>query len=239
MHQHCHRCGLDLPISADLTTFCPHCGAPQLYLQEYDRAPEADPNAPSDSTGTPPPPHPGQLLPRVIDWQTAIRCAALVAAIAELLNVIALPVPPMSVISNLWVLTASMTTLALYQRRRPLATMDARVGARIGLATGLALIACVTFALAVAGVVARFALHSTASFDATITQLLQQMTVQLTHAAEANPDLPAVLRFVASPEFRAGYILLSVAIGATVVLFVSTLGGAVGGLLRTRRRATS
>jgi hypothetical protein len=239
MHSHCHRCGLDLPISADPTTFCSHCGAPQLYLQEYDRAVEADPNAPSDSTGAPPPPHPGQHLPQAIDWQTAMRCAALVAAIAALLNVIALPVPPLSVISNLWVLTASMTTLALYQRRRPLATMDARVGARIGLATGLALIACVTFALAVAGIVARFALHSTAGFDAQITQLLQQMTAQLTRSAEGNPELPAVLRFVASPEFRAGYILCTVALGAALVLFVSTLGGAVGGLLRTRRRATS
>jgi hypothetical protein len=232
MQQHCHRCGGELTPGDEITSFCPHCGAPQLYLQEHNRS-----NIPADadSTGTPPPPHPQQ-----VDWKTAIRCAALVAGIAALLTVLALGLPAIPFLGTLgtfWTLTAAMTTVAFYQRRRPLAKMDARVGARIGLTTGLALIACFTFTMAAAGVVARFVLHSTSGFDAQITELLQQMTVQLSHSEAGNPELPWWLRFVASPEFRAGYVLATVATGSVILLFFSTLGGAVGGLFRTRRVA--
>ena len=231
MHKFCHRCGLELPSGSDSTAFCPHCGSPQLYLQDHDR-----PILPAEpeSTGAPPPPH-----PQIVAWQTAIRCGALVGGIAALLTVIALPIPALSFLSTIWTLTASMTALALYQRRQPLAVMDARIGARIGLTTGFILVVCLTFAMAAAGVVSRFALHSTGELDTYLNQLLQQMTVQLSHSAAGNPELPQVLRMVASPEFRAGYALFCVAILSAVLLFFSTLGGAAGGLLRTRRRLAS
>jgi len=197
-------------------------------LQEQDR-----PILPAeiDTTGVPPPP-PTQI----VAWQTAIGCAALVALVAALLTVIALRLPSLSFLSTIWTLTASMTALALYQRRQPLAVMDARIGARIGLTTGFILVICIAFAMAVVGVVSRFALHSTADLDAYLNQLLQQMTVQLSHSAAGNPELRQVLRMIASPEFRAGYALFCVAILSAALLFVSTLGGAAGGLLRTRRR---
>jgi predicted RNA-binding Zn-ribbon protein involved in translation (DUF1610 family) len=231
MQEHCHRCGGELSEGDETTSFCPHCGAPQLYLQEYDR-----PNGATepDSTGAPPPPH-----PQVVDWKTAIRCAALVAGIAAVLTVLAmgLPgIPLLGTIGTFWTLTAAMTAVTFYQRSRPLAKMDARVGARIGLTTGVALVACIAFAMAAAGVVARFMLHSTGGFDAQVTELLQQVTVQLSRSAAGSPELPGVLKFVASPEFRAGYALATVATGAVILLLFSTLGGAVGGLFRTRRQ---
>jgi hypothetical protein len=228
MHKFCHRCGLELPSGTDSTAFCPHCGAPQLYLQEHDR-----PILPTeiDTTGVAPPPH-----TQLVAWRTAISCAALVAAVAALLTVIALRVPALSFLSTIWTLTASMTALAFYQRRQPLAVMDARIGARIGLTTGFILVVCLAVAMAAAGVVSRFALHSTGELDAYLNQLLQQMTVQLSHSAAGNPELPQVLQMVASPEFRAGYALFVVAILSAALLFISTLGGAAGGLLRTRRR---
>lgn len=231
MQEHCHRCGGELSSGDEGTSFCPHCGAPQLYLPEYDQ-----PNGATDqdSTGAPPPP-----LPQMVEWKTAILCAAAVAGIAAALTVLAmgLPgIPLLGTVGTFWTLTAAMTAVAFYQRRRPLAKMDARVGARIGFTTGLALVAGLMIAVAAAGVVARFALHRTAGFDAQITELVQQMTVQMSHSAEGNPELPGVLRFVASPEFRAGYVLMMVAMGAAAVLLFSTLGGAVGGLFRTRRR---
>jgi hypothetical protein len=88
------------------------------------------------------------------------------------------------------------------------------------------------------GLVARFGLHRTAEFDAQITEGVRQMTAQLTRSAAGNPELPGVLRFVGTPEFRAGYVLTSVATAAVILLLFSTLGGAVGGLFRTRRRVT-
>ncbi len=231
MQHHCHRCGGELSSGDEGTSFCPHCGAPQLYLPEYDR-----PNAVAeqDSTGAPPPPP-----PQMVDWKTAIRCAAVVAGIAAALTVLAmgLPrIPLLGTIGTFWALTGAMTAVTFYQRRRPLAKMDARVGARIGFTTGLTLVACITIAVAAAGVVARFGLHATAGFDTQITEMVRQTTVQMSHSAAGNPELPAVLRFVASPEFRAGYVLSMVAMGATILLLFSTLGGAVGGLFRMRRR---
>jgi hypothetical protein len=165
----------------------------------------------------------------------------LVAVIAAALTVLAmvLPrVPLLGTVGTFWTLTAAMSAVSFYQRRRPLAKMDARVGARIGFTTGLALVASLTTAMAGVGLVARFGLHRTAEFDAQITEGVRQMTAQLTRSAAGNPELPGVLRFVGTPEFRAGYVLTSVATAAVILLLFSTLGGAVGGLFRTRRRVT-
>ena len=236
MQQHCHRCGGELSEGDEVTSFCPHCGAPQLYLPEYDRPSVA---AEQDSTGTPPPPP-----PQMVDWKAAILCAAAVAGIAAALTVLSmgLPgIPLLGTIGTFWTLTGAMTAVAFYQRRRPLAKMDVRVGARIGFTTGLGLVAFITVAMAAAGVVARFGLHATAGFDAQITtqlaELVRQTTAQDSHSAAAgSPELAGFLRFMATPEFRAGYVLGTVAFGAAVLLLFSTLGGAVGGLFRTRRR---
>ncbi|WP_213807071.1 hypothetical protein [Granulicella sp. dw_53] len=227
MQEHCHRCGGDLPRGDEVTPFCPHCGSPQLYLQEYDRpilAPDADS---SETTGAPPPPH-----PQLIEWKTAIRCAALVAGIASVLSLVATRVPLVSPLSTLTILTASILTLTLYQRRRPRARMNASVGARIGLIVGISLVVCLAISMAIAGLIARFSLHSMAAFDA---ELAQQMRTQIEHAAAANPTSPELLHYFLTPEFRAGMMLTGIAMLALLLLFLSTVGGAVGGLFRTRR----
>jgi hypothetical protein len=231
MHQYCHRCGGELSPGDQVPVFCPHCGAPQLYLQEYDRAVPAE--AASTSTGAAPPPH-----PHMVEWQTAIRCAAFVAVIAAILSVIGLRLRVVTLLSYFWIFSASMTTLTLYQRHRPNAWMDARVGARIGFTSGLLLVSAVTFAMAVAGVVTRYLLHATGDFDTSISQLFDQVAVQISRSAAGNPELPRILQYISSPEFRAGYALFGIAFTASVLLILSTLAGAVGGLLRTRRRVT-
>lgn len=201
-----------------------HCGAPQLYLLEHD-VPETAGEL--NTTGTAPPPHPGQ-----VEWQTAIRCAVLIAGVGALLSLLATRIPVLSPLSTLWILSASLTTLSLYQRRRPLAWMNAGVGARIGVVVGLALITFVAAAMAIAGLVARFGLHSMGNFDA---ELARQMHAQIEHAAAANPATPELLRYFYTPEFRAGMMLAGIGMMAGVILIFSTLGGAVGGLMRTRR----
>ena len=103
-------------------------------------APEAD------TTGAVPPPRPQQ-----VEWKTAIRCAVLVAGIAAVLSLVAARVELVSPLSWLWTISGSIITLALYQRRRPLAWMDAGVGARIGVVVGLALVACLAVAWPSAG----------------------------------------------------------------------------------------
>src|ERR1700722_2360653 len=123
MHEFCHRCGGELQAGEGASTFCSHCGCPQLYLQDY----EEQTGAPDgDTTGAVPPPH-----PRQVEWKTAIRCAVLVAGIAAVLGLVGSRLEVVSKLSWVWTISGSMIAVALYQRRRPLAWMDAGVGARI------------------------------------------------------------------------------------------------------------
>jgi hypothetical protein len=227
MHEFCHRCGGELPAGDGLLPFCPHCGAPQIYLLDHEQAPVA---AEGESTGAAPPPRHQQ-----VEWKTAIRCACLVAGIAAVLSLVAMQAPRLSLLSWLWTISGSLTTLALYQKRRPLAWMDAGIGARIGMVVGLALVTGLAVSTAAAGLVARYALHSMGAFDA---QLTEQMHTQIEHAVAANPQQSNVLQYLYSPEFRAGMMLAGFAMISGFVLVLSTVGGAVGGFLRTRSRAS-
>ncbi len=233
MQKFCHRCRCGGELAPGSSPFCPHCGAPQLFLTESARSP-SDPGASPSSTGALPPPRPHQ-----VEWHTAIRCAALVAAVAALLSLVATRLPFLSPLSSLWILSASLITLGLYQRRRPLAWMDAAIGARIGIVAGLSLDASLAVVFTISGLVARFKLHSLGAFDAEINDLLSQITAQLSRSAPGNPELPSILRFVTTPEFRAGYALTVVATMAVILLALSIAGGALAGLIRTRRGAAA
>lgn len=225
MNEFCHRCGGDLPAGNGLSPFCPHCGSPQIYLQDYEEQTGA---GDGDTTGAVPPPR-----PRQVEWKTAIRCALLVAGIAAVLSLVSSRVEMVSPVTWLWTVSGSMITLALYQRRRPGAWMDAGVGARIGVVVGLSLMACFGVATAVGGLVARYALHDMAGFDA---QLTEQVHVMVQKMQATNPQPPDALAFLYSPEFRAGLMLAGFAMLSGFLVVLSTVGGAVGGLLRTRRK---
>ncbi len=227
MHEYCHRCGGELPARDGASPFCPHCGSPQIFLQDYEQQSGA---SEADTTGAVPPPRPQQ-----VEWKTAIRCAVLVAGIAAVLSLVAARVQLVSPLSWLWTISGSIITLALYQRRRPLAWMDAGVGARIGVVVGLALVACLAVAMAIGGLVARYGLHSMAGVDAQLTELLH---VQFEKAAAITPQPPEVQRFWYSPEFRAGMMLAGFGMLAGFLLVLSTVGGAVGGFMRMRRKVS-
>ncbi len=226
MHEFCHRCGGALAGDGS-SPFCPHCGTPQIYLQDYE---EQTGTSEANTTGAVPPPHPQQ-----VEWKTAIQCAAVVAAVGGVLSVVAMRVEVVSPLTWMWTITGSLTTLALYQRRRPLAWMDAGVGARIGMLAGLALVMCLAVSAAIAGLVARYGLQSMAGFDAELTQ---QLHAQIDKAVTANPETKTVTGFLYSPEFRVGMMLAGSALVAGFVLLLSTVGGAVGGFLRMRRKVS-
>src|SRR6202051_2166663 len=81
MQEYCHRCGGELPARDGMSPFCPHCGSPQISLQDYEKRTGA---AEHDTTGAIPPPKPQQ-----VEWKTAIRCAALVAGVAAGVRLVA------------------------------------------------------------------------------------------------------------------------------------------------------
>jgi hypothetical protein len=225
MQEYCHRCGGELPESRGESPFCPHCGSPQLFLPDYE---EQTGSAEADTTGALPPPSPQQ-----VEWKTAIRCAVLVAGIAAVLSVVSARVQLVSPLTWLWTVSGSLITLALYQKRRPQAWMDAGIGARIGIVVGLALMACFAVAMAAGGLVARFGLHSMAGFDAELTQMLH---AQIQKASATTPEPPEVVQFLYSPEVKAGMMLAGFAMLSGFLLVLSAVGGAVGGFLRTRRK---
>ena len=166
-----------------------------------------------------------------MEWKTAIRCAAAVAAIGALLSLGSMRVQMLSPVSFLWVMSASLITMGLYQKQRPAAWMDVSIGARIGLVVGLCLAVGLGAAMAGWGLVARFVLHSMGSFDAQIEEQVQQSIQK-----SATPVPADMLGFIASPEFRAGIMLAGFAMVSAFLLLLSTLGGAFAGLLRMRRR---
>src|SRR5260370_11726420 len=103
MQEYCHRCGGELPARDGMSPFCPHCGSPQIYLQDYEKQNGA---AEPDTTGAIPPPRPQQ-----VEWKTAIRCAALVAGDAAGLSLVAQRVRGVSLSSMLVTVRRLMLTL--------------------------------------------------------------------------------------------------------------------------------
>jgi hypothetical protein len=163
-----------------------------------------------------------------VEWKTAILCVLAVAAVAAVLTLLAAQVPKLTFVSWLWTISGAAIALGLYQRRKPQAWMDAGVGARIGIVAGLALIVSIAVAMAIAGLVARYGLHTMGSFDA-------ELRSQIEKAAAMNPQPAEAMRYVKLPEFRAGIMLGGFAMMSGFVMIFSTLGGAMSGMLRTRR----
>ena len=169
-----------------------------------------------------------------MEWKTAIRCAAAVAGIGAALSLVAMRVDVLSPVSLVWIMSASLITLGLYQKRRPAAWVDVGVGARIGLVVGICLALGLGTAMAGAGLVRRYGLHSMGNFDAQMAEQIQtlQKTIQ---QQPVTPATAGMVKFVNSPEMRAGLMLTTFAMATAVLVVLSTLGGAFAGLLRARR----
>jgi len=231
MQENCHRCGGDL---AGDTAFCPNCGAPQLTLALEQQSVETSgqQSEGAASTGATPPPR-----PQAIDWRVAIRYAVAVAVMGALLSLAAVKIDVLSLPSVLWMVSASMITLGLYQKRLPAARIDAGIGARIGLVVGLCLALGLVASMTGWGLVERYALHGMGSFDAQMAAQMAQAQQQLQQRAVAQqtPIPPELAGLIRSPEFRVTAMLAGYAMLAGVLMIISTIGGAFGGLLRMRR----
>jgi hypothetical protein len=71
-----------------------------------------------------------------------------------------------------------------------------------------------------------------------MTQQLQLLHAQLEKSSTANPDVAMSLGFIQTPEFRGGMMLCGFGLLAGFLLVLSTVGGALGGLMRTRRNVS-
>jgi len=250
MHELCHRCHGEIPEvpgssrgDDDAVLFCPRCGAPQIHLQEHMHAEAPAADAVPTTGAVPPPRPPGAAgLPGRIDWEAALVCTGLVAVVAASLAAIGIESIPVAFVGALWTISGAVIAIRLYNRRRPQAWMDARIGLRIGVAAGLLIVAATCVTAATAGVVMRFGTHSMAKFDeenaqerkalqtriiAWFDQNVQDKDMQQRYAEEMNsPQMN-------SPEMLAGSALFGRALQGFFILAISALGGAFAGRLLT------
>ena len=235
MQETCHRCGGDLTGESH---FCPQCGAPQLTLALEQQSPDMRGEAAdgTPSTGAMPPPRPAGAAG--VDWRVAMRYAAVVTAVGAALSLAAIKVDLLSLPSVLWTASGSMIVLGLYQKRLPAARIDPGIGARIGVVVGLCLALGLAASMAGWGLVERYALHGMGSFDAQMaTQMaLAEQRLQQRAVAQQTPIPTDITGLVRSPEFRATAMLMGYAMLAALLMVISAIGGAFGGLLRARRR---
>ncbi len=217
----CHRCGT--AVSSE-DTFCPSCGAPQLRFE------------PNEDTAT----YAAGLrqaygvhTPNSIRWKQAIRAAITVAVPMGIMS--SNLVPLVSLGCCLWIVGGAIAAVALYRRRAEVSVLAAKTGARIGLVAGvLAAFATMLFS-SISLAIERFVLHHGATIDSTFQTQLEQ----LVRMAQSNPDpqgqMQAFLRFLATPDGRAAWILTGTGTLSAGIVVFSTLGGAIGARLLTRR----
>jgi len=248
MREHCHRCHGELPDRAAANPyddegallFCPRCGAPQILLPDHMRV-EAAEVRPANSTGAMPPPRPaaaaGTVAAGQVDWRAALAAGALVAGVGAVLELIGLKSNAASFLSVLWTMGGAVIALGLYARHRPRAWMDARVGLRVGVATGLVLVAAMGIALAATGVVMRYGTHSLASFDSEVAAnfelMRQQLVVRMQEQQQPAQVQQKILGFMGSQEVRAGLAVFYMGLLGGVVVLISAGGGAFAGMMRT------
>jgi hypothetical protein len=220
--------------------FCPRCSAPQIMLPEHMRS-DGDGVATNETTGaTPPPRVRDQTDPKQIDWRAALSAAGLVALVAGVLRIAELKFDVVSLVWFFWLLCGANLALGYYARKRPTAWMDARVGMRIGLVTGVLMCATMAVVSGAAGVVVRYGLHGMTTFDqqqAEETKAMQervQLWMQHNFDAEQQKDYQARINspLMKSPEMLAGSALFGGGFWALILVAISAGTGAVNGMMR-------
>jgi hypothetical protein len=214
--------------------FCWNCGAPQVQLSEELReqidqqitAQQAAINPPVETIPQPAPPS------NAIIWPGAIQCAGLAGAVAALLALLSFALAPIALLSFFWFVSAPIIVLGVYSARFRLTKITTNFGARLGMLTGLAILIATMALNTIDLVLERYAFHSTTEIDTQLANLFTQMRATIT--ATSGPSAKAALDMIAIPEFRAGILLLSIAMGFVLYLAFSATAGAFAGYLRSR-----
>ncbi len=233
MFRFCHRCQSELPPHEEGTLFfCSHCGAAQLLLSEELQTQVETLTAAEDASAHAAP----QLDLRATIWIGAIRCAALAGAVAAGLSLISTAVPVVVLFAMLWAVISPVVVIGLFQSRFPLLPITASFGARLGLVTGLMVATAMATVNTATLLVLRYRLHAMSDTDQAMTANIAQMRAQI--AAQPDARLVSLFNSISStPEFRAGLLLVSLAMLTAILLALTTAGGAFAGFIRSRARA--
>jgi hypothetical protein len=180
-----------------------------------------------------PQPVPQPIAPsNAIIWRGAIQTAGLAGAVTAALVLLSFALPPVSLLSFFWFISAPIIVLGVYHSRFRKTRITTAFGARLGLLTGIAVLIATTTLDTIGLVLERFVFHSTAEIDKQINDLFQQMHTTIT--TQSGPAAKAALDMLAIPEFRAGLLLASICICLGFYLAFSATAGAFAGYLRSR-----
>lgn len=216
MEQVCHRCG-DTLVPDEL--YCPHCGAPQLRVEENESILSAQEGSVQQSL---------DRAADILRWRSAVSAALFVAVPTALLST-ALS------LGALWVFAGGFLAVAVY-RRRTASPTDGRIGWRIGGLMGM-MAAVLWLAMEAASMLfERFVMHQGASIDATLRNSLQAALATMN---QQNPTFahqyPWFAHFWLSPDGVAILFVTGSSMLALSMILFSALGGALGGhYLRSR-----
>jgi hypothetical protein len=233
----CYRCQADI---AEGTTFCPHCGAPQIRVtppeSETPQPMMPTPNVPPGSGAYPPVPPssswnqadaPYATLPGQVRWELAWKGALLCGVGAAIFSAI----PYVSMGCCLWMLGAGALAVSLYRRHVLGTVITPGMGMKIGALTGLfgwllnALVTAISF------VVGR-----------TSGDLRQQMEEQMKKQVAGSPDpkvqqaMQQIVDWISTPQGMATMIVLVLIFMGVVFLLITAAGGALGASMSGRRR---
>ena len=214
--------------------FCWNCGTPQVQLSEELREQIDQQISAQQAAANPSPDSVRQSAPpsNAIAWPGAIQVAALAGAVAAVFALLSFALPPVALLSFFWFISAPIIALGFYSSRFRLARITTGFGAQLGLLTGLAILIATVTLNTIGLVLERFVFHSISEVDMQMANLFTQM--HTTILATSGPSSKAALDMLAIPEFRAGILLTSIALGFTVYLAFSATAGAFAGYLRSR-----
>ena len=222
----CQTCGALLPIPDDASVpRCAECGAPQVRIsqdilaeaaaqrEQYDAAVSRG-NSPDRPSGD-------------IKWKRAIALSAAVASGAVLLCAV---IPPLVVVA--WVVP--IPVLLIYRARFPRAALTGLIGARIGALLGFFCSAGAALLGTAYMLVQRYGLHRMAGFDTLYTTALA--TAQKQALAQGGPSVTEQAAAFATPEFRAGLMLVGMLLAAIIFTMLCTACGALSAALQRQHQ---
>jgi hypothetical protein len=215
--------------------FCWNCGAAQVLVSE-ELATQAEQQRRALESGVPgEAPHNqdgGNARAEEVVWPAAIRCAALMGAIAAGLTLLSLALPPVVVLAWFWAVGAPVVALGIYSSRFSKTRILPGFGARLGLLCGLAIFFCMTMVNTAGLLMMRYVFHSAAQMDGQLAMFFAQ--VRSAVQTQGGPAEPQVLAWLAKPDDRMGLLLTMSGVVLAIYLGLSAAGGAFAAMLRAR-----
>jgi hypothetical protein len=235
----CPRCRTVLQLEDEGTLiFCYNCSAPQVrlsaeILEEAESQRSAATQKPTEATAA----QPGFVPPVLNRWTGAIQCAGLAGAVAAGLSLVSFAIPPVELLTVLWVVSAPIVALGVYAGRFQNTRITPGFAARLGILCAIAILFCLFSLDTIHLCLNRFAFHATTDFDTQLAKLFAQQDAMVRTTLGDAQSAPS-RQMLQIPEFRAGLLLCSFAMLSACYLIYSAAAGAFAGLLRSRNPTT-